>query len=61
MPDRIDVYPLIPRSVDGRADPEWCEGQFVRGALRAKMNDESFVLLAQLKQLSASSLPEPAE
>lgn len=53
VPDRIEIFPLRPRIVDGVADEAWCRAQYLGGVLHAKARSELFVLLSRLGYILA--------
>jgi hypothetical protein len=48
VPDRIEVFPLRPRFIDGRVDTAWCRSEYLSGNLGKKARSELFVSLARL-------------
>ncbi len=47
-PDRIEVFPLRPRYVDGKVDLAWCRSQYLGGTLGRWARSELFLTLARL-------------
>ncbi|WP_129348343.1 AMP-binding protein [Sorangium cellulosum] len=52
-PDRVEIFPLRPRLLDGVADEAWCRAQYLGGALHDKARSELFVLLSRLGYILA--------
>ena len=57
VPERIAIYPLRPRLVDGVLDEAWCRSQFLTGSLDAKARSEMFVLISRLGYIVAGGAP----
>ncbi len=49
LPDRIELFPLYPRQVDGQVDEAWCQAQYLTGALYRKSTDPIFQSLTSLR------------
>jgi hypothetical protein len=47
-PDRVEVYPLRPRYVEGAVDHAWCRSEYLSGSLGRKAKSELFVTLSRL-------------
>ena len=54
VPDRIEAYPLEPRSIAGEIDREHCRSQYLSGALSSKARTEIFVQLSRLRHIFAA-------
>jgi hypothetical protein len=51
LPDRIHFFPLYPRREgDGNVDHHWCRDQYLTGSLFRKSREETYRLLAQLRE-----------
>jgi hypothetical protein len=57
VPDRIEIFPLRPRVIEGKVDDVWCRRQYLSGALTRKARSEMFVLLARIGYIVASEQP----
>ncbi|MFT3765631.1 MAG: hypothetical protein QM820_08965 [Minicystis sp.] len=57
IPERIAIYPLRPRLVDGVVDDGWCRAQFLSGALDDKARSEMFILLSRIGYILAGGTP----
>ena len=57
VPERIAIYPLRPRLVDGVIDEAWCRSQFLSGSLDAMARSETFVLLSRIGYILAGGAP----
>lgn len=57
VPDRIAIYPLRPRLVDGVIDEAWCRSQFLSGSLDTKARSEMFVLISRIGYIIAGGAP----
>ena len=53
VPERIIIYPLRPRLVNGAVDDGWCRSQYLSGTLDAKARSEMFILLSRLGYILA--------
>ena len=47
-PERIEVFPLRPRIVDGAVDRVWCRAQYLSGNLYEKARSAPFLILSRL-------------
>jgi hypothetical protein len=57
VPERVAIYPLRPRLVDGVIDEDWCRSQFLSGSLDAKARSELFVLISRIGYILAGGAP----
>lgn len=55
LPDRIELWPLLPRLREGAVDHAWCHTQFASGALFAKARTPVFRRTTELRQLAITS------
>jgi len=62
VPDRFECFPLFPRLKEGRVDTEWCQTQYLTGALHHKASDPLMQALTALRALvlQAPGAPGPA-
>lgn len=51
VPDRFEFFPLHARLKEGRVDVEWCQTQYVTGALHHKASEPLFQALTALRAL----------
>jgi len=53
LPDRVELFPLYPRrlegKVEGKVDEAWCQTQYLTGALYRKASDPLFQALTALR------------
>ena len=49
LPDRMEFVPLYAREVKGRVDEDWCQAQYLTGALHRKSSDPLFRSLTELR------------
>ena len=47
-PERIEVFPLRPRIVEGVVDRVWCRSQYLSGNLYEKARSAPFLILSRL-------------
>jgi len=47
-PERIEVFPLRPRYIDGVVDRGWCRSEYLGGGLNRRARSELFVALSRL-------------
>ncbi|MEX1363200.1 MAG: long-chain fatty acid--CoA ligase, partial [Nannocystaceae bacterium] len=52
LPDRIELFPLLPRVSDEHVDHAWCHTQYQTGTLYAKARTPSFARMTELRQLT---------
>ena len=52
LPDRIELFPLLPRKSDGAVDHAWCQAQYRSGSLYAKARTPLFLRTTELRQLT---------
>lgn len=57
MPDRIEIFPLRPRIVEGKVDPVYCRDQYLGGLFHRKANSELNRLISRLGYILAGSSP----
>lgn len=53
LPDRIEIFPLRPRVVDGKADAAYCRDQYLGGLFHQKANSEMHRLISRLGYILA--------
>ncbi len=52
LPDRIELFPLLPRVSEGAVDHAWCQAQYRTGTLYAKTRTPTFRRTTELRQLT---------
>ena len=55
LPDRMELWPLLPRLREGAVDHAWCHTQYASGALFAKARTPVFRRTTELRQLAITS------
>lgn len=57
QPDRIEIFPLRPRIVEGKVDAAYCRDQYLGGLFHRKANSELNRLISRLGYILAGSSP----
>ncbi len=52
LPDRIELFPLLPRMLADAVDHAWCQAQYTTGTLFSKARTPVFRRLGELRQLT---------
>lgn len=52
LPDRIELFPLLPRMLEDAVDHAWCQAQYTTGTLFSKARTPVFRRLTELRQLT---------
>jgi hypothetical protein len=50
LPDRVELYPLVPRLIDGRPDDVWCSSHYFSGRLERKRTEPLFGAIAAARR-----------
>ena len=58
-PDRIELFALSPRRVEGEVDHVWCRDQHARGLLYERARREAYAIIDALRDLAQA--PSPSE
>jgi hypothetical protein len=59
LPDRIEIFPLRPRIVDGKVDVMYCRDQYLGGLFHQKANSEMHRLISRLGYILAGPRSSP--
>jgi len=57
LPDRIEIFPLRPRIVEGKVDAAYCRDQYLGGIFHRKAKSEMNRLISRLGYILAGSMP----
>jgi hypothetical protein len=57
VPERVEIFPLRPRLVNGKLDEGWVRSQYLSGALSQKARSEMFILLSRIGYILAGGAP----